>query len=223
VRILVVEDEPAIADFVQRGLQAEGHPVEIAVDGPTGQERAMAAEIDLVVLDRMLPGRDGLQVLQAVRAERPALPVILLTARAEIADRVEGLDAGATDYVSKPFAFEELAARVRAHLRAPAQVKATELSAGGIHADLLTREVTREGTPIHLSAKEFELLAHFLRHPNQVLSREQLLSAVWGYDFDPQTNIVEVYVGYLRKKLALPDSPTPIQTLRSVGYRLRDR
>ncbi len=223
VRILVVEDEPAIADFVQRGLQAEGHQVEIAADGPSGQDRAMAEEIDLVVLDRMLPGRDGLQVLKAVRAERPALPVILLTARADVADRVEGLDAGATDYVSKPFAFEELAARVRAHLRAPAQVKATELSAGGIHADLLTREVTREGTPIHLSAKEFELLAHFLRHPNQVLSREQLLSAVWGYDFDPQTNIVEVYVGYLRKKLALPDSPTPIQTLRSVGYRLRDR
>ncbi len=223
MRILVVEDEPAIADFVQRGLQAEGHQVEIAVDGPAGQERAMAAEVDLVVLDRMLPGRDGLQVLKAVRAERPGLPVILLTARADIADRVEGLDAGATDYVSKPFAFEELAARVRAHLRAPAQVKATELSAGGIHADLLTREVTRDGTAIHLSAKEFELLAHFLRHPNQVLSREQLLSAVWGYDFDPQTNIVEVYVGYLRKKLALPDSPTPIQTLRSVGYRLRDR
>jgi two-component system copper resistance phosphate regulon response regulator CusR len=223
VRILVVEDEPAIADFVQRGLQAEGHQVEIAVDGPSGQERALAAEVDLVVLDRMLPGRDGLQVLRAVRAERPALPVILLTARAEIADRVEGLDAGATDYVSKPFAFEELAARVRAHLRAPAQVKATELSAGGIHADLLTREVTREGNQIHLSAKEFELLAHFLRHPNQVLSREQLLSAVWGYDFDPQTNIVEVYVGYLRKKLALPESPAPIQTLRSVGYRLRDR
>ncbi len=223
MRILVVEDEPAIADFVQRGLQAEGHQVEIAVDGPSGQERAMAAEIDLVVLDRMLPGRDGLEVLKAVRAERPALPVILLTARAEIADRVEGLDAGATDYVSKPFAFEELAARVRAHLRAPAQVKATELSAGGIHADLLTREVSRDGALIHLSAKEFELLTHFLRHPNQVLSREQLLSAVWGYDFDPQTNIVEVYVGYLRKKLALPDSPAPIQTLRSVGYRLRDR
>jgi two-component system copper resistance phosphate regulon response regulator CusR len=223
VRILVVEDEPAIADFVQRGLQAEGHQVEIAVDGPTGQDRALAVEIDLVVLDRMLPGLDGLQVLRAVRAERPALPVILLTARAEVADRVEGLDAGATDYVSKPFAFEELAARVRAHLRAPAQAKATELAAGGIHADLLTREVTRDGVHIHLSAKEFELLAHFLRHPNQVLSREQLLSAVWGYDFDPQTNIVEVYVGYLRKKLALPDSPTPIQTLRSVGYRLRDR
>lgn len=223
MRILVVEDEPAIADFVQRGLQAEGHQVEIAVDGPTGQERALAPEVDLVVLDRMLPGLDGLQVLRAVRAERPALPVILLTARAEVADRVEGLDAGATDYVSKPFAFEELAARVRAHLRAPAQAKATELEAGGIHADLLTREVTRDGVHIHLSAKEFELLAHFLRHPNQVLSREQLLSAVWGYDFDPQTNIVEVYVGYLRKKLALPDSPTPIQTLRSVGYRLRDR
>jgi DNA-binding response OmpR family regulator len=223
VRILVVEDEPAIADFVQRGLQAEGHQVEVATDGPTGQERALCDEVDLVVLDRMLPGLDGLQVLKAVRAQRPSLPVILLTARAEVADRVEGLDAGATDYVSKPFAFEELAARVRAHLRAPAQAKATELSAGGIHADLLSREVSRDGTAVHLSAKEFELLAHFLRHPNQVLSREQLLSAVWGYDFDPQTNIVEVYVGYLRKKLALPDSPAPIQTLRSVGYRLRDR
>jgi len=223
VRILVVEDEPAIADFVQRGLRAEGHQVEIAHDGVAGEERALNEEIDLVVLDRMLPGRDGLDVLKAVRAQRPGLPVILLTARAEVADRVEGLDAGATDYVSKPFAFEELAARVRAHLRGPVQAKTTELSAGGIHADLLTREVTREGHAVHLSAKEFELLTHFLRHPNQVLSREQLLSAVWGYDFDPQTNIVEVYVGYLRRKLALPASPAPIQTLRSVGYRLRDR
>lgn len=223
VRILVVEDEPAIADFVQRGLRAEGHQVEIAHDGVTGQERALAGDVDLLVLDRMLPGRDGLEVLRAVRAEKPAMPVILLTARAEVADRVEGLDAGATDYVSKPFAFEELAARVRAHLRGPVQAKTTELEAGGIHADLLTREVTRDGQSIHLSAKEFELLAHFLRHPNQVLSREQLLSAVWGYDFDPQTNIVEVYVGYLRRKLALPSSPAPIQTLRSVGYRLRAR
>ena len=223
MRILVVEDEPAIADFVQRGLRAEGHQVEIAHDGVTGQERALAGDIDLVVLDRMLPGRDGLEVLRTIRAEKPGLPVILLTARAEVADRVEGLDAGATDYVSKPFAFEELAARVRAHLRRPVQAKTTELEAGGIHADLLTREVTRDGQSIHLSAKEFELLAHFLRHPNQVLSREQLLSAVWGYDFDPQTNIVEVYVGYLRRKLALPASPAPIQTLRSVGYRLRAR
>jgi two-component system copper resistance phosphate regulon response regulator CusR len=223
VRILVVEDEPAIADFVQRGLRAEGHQVEVAHDGISGQERALAPGIDLLVLDRMLPGRDGLEVLRAVRAQKPALPVILLTARAEVADRVEGLDAGATDYVSKPFAFEELAARVRAHLRGPVQAKATELTAAGIHVDLLSREVTRDGQQIHLSAKEFELLAHFLRHPNQVLSREQLLSAVWGYDFDPQTNIVEVYVGYLRRKLALPSSPAPIQTLRSVGYRLRDR
>lgn len=223
VRILVVEDEPAIADFVQRGLRAEGHQVEVAHDGPTGEERALSGEMDLVVLDRMLPGRDGLQILQTVRAQHPELPVILLTARAEVADRVQGLDAGATDYVSKPFAFEELAARVRAHLRAPVQVKATELTAAGIHADLLTREVTRDGEPMQLSAKEFELLAHFLRHAGQVLSREQLLSAVWGYDFDPQTNIVEVYVGYLRRKLALPGSPAPIQTLRSVGYRLKDQ
>ncbi len=222
MRILVVEDEPAIADFVQRGLRAEGHQVEVAHDGPAGEERALSGDMDLVVLDRMLPGRDGLQILQTVRAQYPELPVILLTARAEVADRVQGLDAGATDYVSKPFAFEELAARVRAHLRAPVQVKATELTAAGIHADLLTREVTRDGEAIQLSAKEFELLSYFLRHAGQVLSREQLLSAVWGYDFDPQTNIVEVYVGYLRRKLALPGSPAPIQTLRSVGYRLKD-
>ncbi len=222
MRILVVEDEPGIADFVRRGLRAEGHQVEVATDGIDGQERALTQEVDLVVLDRLLPGRDGLDVLRAVRAQKPTLPVILLTALADVADRVTGLDAGATDYLAKPFAFEELAARVRAHLRTPVQAKATELSACGIHADLLTREVTRAGRAISLSAKEFELLTHFLRHPNQVLSREQLLSAVWGYDFDPQTNIVEVYVGYLRRKLALPDSPAPIQTLRSVGYRLRE-
>jgi DNA-binding response OmpR family regulator len=223
MRILIVEDEPAIADFVERGLRAEGHAVEVAYDGPDGERRALESEIDLLVLDRMLPGKDGLAVLRAIREAKPAMPVIVLTARAEVADRVEGLDAGATDYLVKPFAFEELAARVRAHLRTPVQSRATELSAAGISMDLLSREVSREGTPVHLSAKEFDLLAHFLRHPNQVLSREQLLSAVWGYDFDPQTNIVEVYVGYLRRKLSLPGRPAPIDTLRSVGYRLTDR
>jgi DNA-binding response OmpR family regulator len=220
MRILVVEDEGAIADFVERGLRAEGHSVDVASDGPSGEARALSSEVDLVVLDAMLPGKDGLDVLRAIRARKPGLPVLMLTARGEVADRVAGLDAGATDYIVKPFAFAELAARVRAHLRAPAQVAASRLSAAGIDVDLLTREVTRDGEAVRLSAKEFELLTHFLRHPNQVLSREQLLSAVWGYDFDPGTNIVEVYVGYLRRKLALPDRPAPIQTLRSMGYRL---
>jgi DNA-binding response OmpR family regulator len=220
VRILVVEDEPAIADFLERGLRAEGHAVEVAGDGNEGETRALASDVDLVVLDAMLPGKDGLEVLRAIRERKPALPVLMLTARGEVEDRVAGLDAGATDYLVKPFAFAELAARVRAHLRTPRQAAASHLRAAGIDVDLLTREVARDGEPVRLSAKEFELLTHFMRHPNQVLSREQLLSAVWGYDFDPGTNIVEVYIGYLRRKLALPDRPAPIQTLRSMGYRL---
>ncbi|MEA2170824.1 MAG: two-component system, OmpR family, response regulator [Solirubrobacteraceae bacterium] len=223
MRILVVEDEEGIADFVQRGLAAEGHQVEVAADGLTGERRALSTDVDLVILDRLLPGRDGVEVLRGIRAAKPALPVIMLTARGEVADRVEGLDAGATDYLVKPFAFAELAARVRAHLRSPSQSSPTTLSAAGITIDLLSREVTRDDTPVSLSAKEFELLAHFLRHPNQVLSREQLLSAVWGYDFDPQTNVVEVYVGYLRRKLGQAGGPAPIDTLRSMGYRLTAR
>jgi DNA-binding response OmpR family regulator len=223
MRILVVEDEAGIADFVQRGLAAEGHRVEVASDGLDGERRALTSDVDLVILDRVLPGRDGLEVLKGIRAAKPALPVIMLTARGEVADRVAGLDAGATDYVVKPFAFDELAARVRAHLRSPAQPTPTRLEAAGIVVDLLSREVTRGGAAIALSAKEFELLVHFLRHPNQVLSRAQLLNGVWGYDFDPGTNIVEVYVGYLRRKLAVTGIPAPIETVRSMGYRLAIR
>jgi DNA-binding response OmpR family regulator len=223
VRILVVEDERGIADFVERALRAQGYVVDVASDGVEGERRALSSDVDLVILDRMLPGRDGIQILRAIRAAKPAIPVILLTALSEIADKVAGLDAGATDYMSKPFSVEELLARVRARLRAPAQAEPTRLTAERIEMDLLSRDVRRSGQPIHLSAKEFELLAYFLRHPGQVLSREQLLSGVWGYDFDPQTNIVEVYVGYLRKKLALPDEPAPIETVRSVGYRLMAR
>jgi DNA-binding response OmpR family regulator len=223
MRILVVEDEAGIADFVQRGLSAEGHQVEVAGDGLEGERRALANDVDLVILDRLLPGRDGLDVLKAIRAAKPALPVIMLTARGEVADRVAGLDAGATDYVVKPFAFDELAARVRAHLRSPGQATSSRLEGAGIAVDLLSREVARDGVPVALSAKEFELLAHFLRHPNQVLSRAQLLSGVWGYDFDPGTNVVEVYVGYLRRKLAVSGSPAPIDTVRSMGYRLTTR
>lgn len=221
MRILVVEDEHGIADFVLRALRSQGHVADHASDGIEGERRALTSDVDLVILDVTLPGRDGLDVLRGIRRAKPALPVIMLTARAEVTDKVAGLDAGATDYVTKPFSVEELLARVRAHLRTPEQAEPTRLEAAGIELDLLRRTVVREGVEVSLSAKEFELLTYFLRHPGQVLSREQILSAVWGYDHDPQTNIVEVYVGYLRRKLALEDKPVPIETVRSVGYRLR--
>jgi DNA-binding response OmpR family regulator len=220
VRILVAEDEPAIADFVNRGLSAEGYAVTVAANGNDALALALSEDFGLIVLDRMLPGRDGLEVLAAVRVAKPDLRVILLTARTEIDDRVAGLDAGAVDYITKPFSFDELAARVRAHLRTPSQTQSTRLAARGIELDLLTRRVSRDGVDVALSSKEFDLLTYFLRHPANVLSREQILSAVWGYSHDPGTNIVEVYVSYLRRKLGRPGSPAPILTVRSVGYRL---
>jgi DNA-binding response OmpR family regulator len=221
VRILLVEDERGIADFVERALRGQGHDVEIATDGPHGERGALEGDPDLVILDVMLPGRSGIEVLRNIRRAKPVLPVIMLTARAEVADKVKGLDAGATDYISKPFSVEELLARVRAHLRAPAQVAETRLAAAGIEMDLLRRTVTRDAEPVHLSAKEFDLLAYFLEHPGSALSREQILNGVWDYDHDPGTNVVDVYVGYLRRKLGRPDRPAPIETVRSVGYRLR--
>ena len=220
MRILVAEDEPAIADFVNRGLSAEGYAVTVAANGNDALTLALSEDFGLIVLDRMLPGRDGLEVLAAVRVAKPDLRVILLTARTEIDDRVAGLDAGAVDYITKPFSFDELAARVRAHLRTPSQTQSTRLEALGIELDLLTRRVSRDGVDVALSSKEFDLLTYFLRHPANVLSREQILSAVWGYSHDPGTNIVEVYVSYLRRKLGRPGSPAPILTVRSVGYRL---
>ena len=220
MRILVAEDEPAIADFIERGLRAEGYSVTVTSDGDDALRLCLAGDFALMILDRMLPGRDGLDVLARLRPAKPGLPVIMLTARVAIDDRVAGLDAGAVDYMTKPFAFDELAARVRAHLRTPASADSTHLQALGIELDLLTRRVTRDGVEIALSAKEFDLLAYFLRHPGNVLSREQILSAVWGYSHDPGTNIVEVYVSYLRRKLRRPGSPAPIVTVRSVGYRL---
>ena len=224
MKILVVEDETAIADFVQRGLEAEGYAVACADDGPEGERQALDDDVDLVVLDLMLPGKDGLTVLRSIRSEKPALPVIVLTARDAVDDKVAGLDGGATDYMTKPFAFDELTARIRAHLRGPGQAReATELKAAGIHVDLLSREVTLGKEAVHLSSREFDLLVYFMRHVGEVLSREQILSSVWGYDFDPGTNVVEVYVGYLRRKLAASGGPARIETLRSVGYRLTDR
>jgi DNA-binding response OmpR family regulator len=220
VRALVIEDEPGIVDFVRRGMQAEGFSVESAGDGLEGERAALAGGFDVVILDLMLPRRGGLEVLASLRRARPALPVIVLTARGEIEDRVAGLDAGAVDYLVKPFSMAELIARVRAQLRMLAEASATTLSGSGLDVDLLTREVRRDGEPVLLSTTEFELLVFLLRHHGQVLTREQILSAVWGYSHDPATNVVDVYIGYLRRKLARADGSTPIFTVRSVGYRL---
>lgn len=218
--ILLVEDEPGIVDFLERGLRAEGLVVESALNGLDGEQRALHGSFDVVVLDLMLPGIGGMEVLAKLRGARPELPVIVLTARGEIEDRVAGLDAGAVDYLVKPFSLAELLARLRAQLRAAAQVSTTTLNVGDIEVNLLTRKVRRGGTQLALSTTEFELLVYLMRHRGQVLSREQILSTVWGYQHDPATNVVDVYVGYLRRKLGKPDSPAPISTVRRVGYRL---
>ena len=220
MHVLVVEDESGIADFLERGLRAESYDVTVARDGIAGARHALDPDVDLVVLDLMLPGQDGLAVLGRVRAVRPELPVIVLTARGTLGDKIGGLDAGATDYITKPFAFDELAARIRAHLRLPARATDTVLEAAGIRIDLLRRRVTRDGRRVQLSPREIDVLAFFLRQPDQVLSRERILSGVWGIDDDSRSNLVDVYVGYLRRKLALPGRPAPIQTRRAAGYRL---
>jgi len=219
-RVLVIEDEPGIADFVQRGLEAEGFAVQSAPDGIEGERLAASGDCDAVVLDLMLPGRSGMQILDTLRRERPAMPVIVLTARGEVEDRVAGLEAGAVDYIVKPFSIAELIARVRAHLRVLEQVSTSVLRAEGIELDLLTRKVRRDGDAVMLSTTEFELLAFLMRHQGRVVSREQILRGVWGYEHDPATNVVDVYVGYLRRKLGTASDPAPIFTVRSVGYRL---
>ncbi len=221
--ILLIEDEPGIVDFVRRGMEAEGFAVQAEHDGLAGEARALREGFDAVVLDMMLPGKGGMEVLSALRAAKPALPVIVLTARGEIEDRVAGLDAGAVDYLVKPFSLAELLARVRAQLRSAAQGSTTTLRAADIEVDMLSRRVRRAGQPVLLSTTEFELLVYLLRHRGRVLTREQILSAVWGYQHDPATNIVDVYIGYLRRKLRAAggdQSPTPIHTVRAVGYRL---
>lgn len=218
--ILLIEDEPGIVDFLERGLTAEGFVVHAALDGIEGQHRALEESFDMVVLDLMLPGIGGLELLAKLREVKPELPVIVLTARGEIEDRVAGLDAGAVDYLVKPFSLAELLARIRAQLRvAHGHTTATSLQVADVEVNLLTRKVTRGERQVALSTTEFELLVYLMRHTGRVVSREQILSAVWGYEHDPATNVVDVYIGYLRRKLRLPDRPAPIQTVRRVGYR----
>ncbi len=221
MEILVIEDEESISDFLRKGLEGEGYAVATAPDGREGERLALSGAFGLVLLDLMLPDRSGLEVLASIRAALPALPVIVLTARGSVDDRVRGLDAGANDYIAKPFSFDELAARVRAQLRLPERERTTRLEVGELSIDLVKRTVERAGHPVRLSATEFDLLTFFARHPGQVLTREKLLQGVWGYDFDPGTNTLGVYVSYLRRKLRRPGMESPIETIRSVGYRLR--
>ncbi len=218
-RIVLIEDEPGIVDFVERGLRGRGFTIASALDGETGLRYALADEVELVVLDLMLPLRSGTEVLAELVERRPGLPVIVLTARGEIEDRVAGLEAGAVDYLVKPFALAELEARIRAQLRAARQAPATTITIAGLKIDLLSREVRQDGQVVHLTKTEFELLAYFMRNPGRVLVREQILRTVWRYQHDPATNVVDVYVGYLRRKLSSPDRPWPIKTVRNVGYR----
>jgi DNA-binding response OmpR family regulator len=215
-RILIVEDEAGMASFLDKGLRARGYATKVVSDGATATAIASDEDFDLVVLDLGLPDVDGLSVLRELRRRGERMPVIILTARDDLGDKVEGLDAGAGDYVTKPFKLDELLARVRVQLRdEPAGVQAV-LEAGGITLDVRTRKAMVEGEVVDLTAREFTMLETFMSHAGQVLSKEQLLAHVWGYDYDPGSNVVEVYVRYLRQKLG----EDAIETVRGMGYRL---
>jgi DNA-binding response OmpR family regulator len=215
--VLIAEDEARIAAFVEKGLRAHGYTTITAADGTTALDMAMSGSVDLVVLDIGLPGMDGFAVLRRMREQGCAVPVIILTARDSVSDTVAGLEGGADDYMPKPFRFEELLARVRLRLRAERRsAEPTTLRHGGLVLDLRTRRASVDGRTVDLSSREFALTEMLLRHPDQVLSREQLLDRVWGYDFDPGSNVVDVYVGYLRRKLGAGR----IETVRGMGYRL---
>jgi len=213
--ILIIEDEPNIAAFIARGLQTAGYDSMIAEDGAEGLEAALSGDADLVLLDVGLPTMDGFEVLRELRARDRALPVIMLTARSSIRDTVDGLDAGASDYMAKPFTFDELLARVRSRLRDSLPTADVVITQGDVVLDVLARRATVAGNEVDLSAREFALAEQFLRNPGSVLTREQLLSRVWGLDFDPGSNIVDVYVRYLRAKVGSEH----IVTVRGSGYR----
>ena len=215
-RILLIEDEERITSFLQKGLSANGFSSAVAATGSDGLALARTGEFDLVILDIGLPDKDGFTVLEELRDRDRSLPVIILTARDAISDTVQGLEGGADDYVTKPFRFEELLARIKARLREDRRPEVTTLAIGDVSLDLRTRRISRGEATVELSAREFALAELFFRHPGQVLTREQLLSNVWGFDYDPGSNIVDVYVGYLRKKIG----DDLIKTVRGMGYRL---
>jgi len=215
-RVLIAEDEPRLASFLEKGLRSNGFATTVVGDGVTAALVARDDDFDLLILDLGLPGKDGTEVLRELRAAGQRLPVLVLTAREDVSDTVAALEGGADDYVTKPFSFEELLARLRARMRGEGTVEQTVLTAGRVTLDLRTRRASSDGRSFELTAREFTMLEVLLRHPGQVMSREQLLSRVWGYSYDPGSNVVDVYVGYLRRKLGAG----AIETVRGVGYRL---
>ena len=219
MRILIVEDDPAIVRFLERGLAAHGHQAVTADNGQDGVLMATEESVDFVLLDIMLPGMDGQEVLRRIRARRPGVPVLMLTARDEVRDKVNALDGGADDYLTKPFDLEELLARMRALVRRADQPEASRIEIGDLKMDLRSHRVWCGEELVELSSREFALLEYFVRHRGQVLSRQQILSAVWDYAFDPGSNVVDVYVSYLRNKLDRRGEPSLIATVRGAGYR----
>ena len=217
-RILIAEDEERLSSFLEKGLRANGFATSVVGDGPGAVALARDEDFDLLLLDLGLPGLDGLDVLRTLRSQGRRLPVLVLSARDDVTDKVAGLELGADDYLTKPFRFEELLARVRVRLRDEGTQEQTVLRHGGLALDLRTRRATADGRTVELSAREFTMLEVFLRHPGQVLAREQLLSHVWGYQHDPGSNVVDVYVGYLRRKIGRDR----IATVRGMGYILTD-
>jgi two-component system copper resistance phosphate regulon response regulator CusR len=221
MRLLVVEDEKKVASFIRKGLEEEGYAVDVAADGESGLELALDQVHDLIILDIHLPRMNGLRVLQELRRKKVTTPVLLLTVRATIEDKVLGLDAGADDYLTKPFAFQELVARVRALLRRRAEAEPPVLQIADLVLDPARRTVFRGGEKIELTAKEYTLLDYLMRNPGRVLTRTLIGEHVWDYDFDTSTNVIDVYVNYLRKKIDTGREPKLIHTVRGVGYMLK--
>jgi DNA-binding response OmpR family regulator len=222
MRILVVEDEHKIANSIKKGLEQEAYAVDVAFTGTDGFDLVSSEDYDLIIMDIMLPEMDGIQICSQLRQQQIHTPILMLTAKGQVSDKVEGLDAGADDYLTKPFAFEELLARVRALTRRPQNSLGSELKFADLCLNTLNFEVRRQGKLITVSGKEFALLEYLLRHPNQILTKDQIINHVWNYDADILPNTVEVYIGYLRVKIdkAFPQNPPLIQTVRGFGYRL---
>jgi heavy metal response regulator len=220
MRILVVEDERRIAAFIKQGLEEENYAVDVAYDGIEALDWASAVDYDLILLDVLLPHKDGIEVCRELRAQGSGVPILMLTARDAIEDRVRGLDSGADDYLVKPFAFQELLARMRALLRRGSETKTTRLQVGDLILDTLTRQASRSGRIIELSAREYALLEFLMRHPGQVLSRTQIVDHVWDYDFNTASNVVDVYIGYLRRKVDAGFERKLIGTVRGAGYKI---
>ncbi|HEX5166207.1 MAG TPA: response regulator transcription factor [Thermomicrobiales bacterium] len=220
MRVLVVEDDQRILDFIRKGLAEEGHAVDVAQDGDEALDWPAVVDFDAIVLDVMLPGRDGLEVCRTLRARGVRTPILMLTARDTVEDRVAGLDSGADDYLVKPFAFAELLARLRALMRREPALLGTTLEVADLTLDTATRQVSRAGQPVMLTNKEYALLEYLMRHPNQVLTRTMIAEHVWNFDFDTGTNVIDVHIRYLRRKIDDPYDLKLIQTVRGAGYRI---